>query len=106
LQLGQGKVAENRGGTIEASNSRTVSEPKSDRRNDLLITYSHRRSMSMPSVVLFSLLAAFVCGLVWALYSLASTHSLSSFVILCTLTFAIMTTAGYAVDQWEGPSRQ
>jgi 4-amino-4-deoxy-L-arabinose transferase-like glycosyltransferase len=62
--------------------------------------------MNMQSAALFSLLTAFVSGLVWALYSLAKTHSLSSFLILCALTFAVMTTAGYAVDQWESRSQR
>ena len=51
--------------------------------------------------ILFLLLIAFVSGLIWALHSLANTRSLSSFVILCVVTFAIMATASYAVDHWH-----
>jgi len=58
--------------------------------------------MNKPNAIFFLLLIAFVSGLIWALHSLANTHSLSSFVILCVVTFAIMATAGYAVENWQG----
>jgi ABC-type transport system involved in cytochrome c biogenesis permease subunit len=54
--------------------------------------------MSTRNAILFLLLIAFVSGLIWALHSLANTRSLSSFVILCVVTFAIMASAAYAVD--------
>jgi 4-amino-4-deoxy-L-arabinose transferase-like glycosyltransferase len=60
----------------------------------------------MRNAILFLLLTAFVASLSWVLHSLATTHSLSSFVILCVVTFAIMATAGYAVDHWQGRSQQ
>ena len=57
--------------------------------------------MNTPNVIFFLLPIALVSGLIWALHSLANTHSLSSFVILCVVTFAIMATASYAVDHWH-----
>jgi hypothetical protein len=62
--------------------------------------------MNTPNAVLFLLLTAFVSCLCWALHSLANTRSLSSFVILCVVTFAIMATASYAVDHWQDHSEQ
>jgi hypothetical protein len=44
---------------------------------------------------------SFVSGLIWALHSLANTRSLSSFVILCVVTFAIMATASYSVNHMQ-----
>jgi hypothetical protein len=44
--------------------------------------------------------------LCWALHSLANTRSLFSLVILCVVTFAIMATASYAVDDWQDHSEQ
>jgi predicted acyltransferase len=58
--------------------------------------------MNTRNVILFLLLTAFMSGLIWALHSLANTRSLSSFVILCVVTFAIMATAAYAVDHLQG----
>jgi hypothetical protein len=55
---------------------------------------------------LLLLLTAFVSGLIWALHSLANTRSLSSFAILCVVTFAIMATAAHAVDQLQGHSEE
>ena len=57
--------------------------------------------MNTRNAVLFLLLTIFVSGLIWALHSLANTRSLSSFVILCVVTFAIMATAAYAVDHMQ-----
>jgi hypothetical protein len=57
--------------------------------------------MNTPNAVLFLLLTAFVSGLIWALHSLANTRSLSSFVILCVVTFAIMATASYAANHMQ-----
>jgi hypothetical protein len=37
---------------------------------------------------------------------LAHTHSWLSFIFLCAMTFAIMATASYAVDHWQGRSEQ
>jgi hypothetical protein len=54
--------------------------------------------MNTRNTLLFLLMTAFVSGLIWALHSLANTRSLSSFVILCVATFAIMASAAYAVD--------
>ena len=62
--------------------------------------------MNTPNAGLFSLLTAFVTCLCWALYSLANTRSLLSFVILCVVTFAIMATALYAADRWQHHSEQ
>jgi hypothetical protein len=62
--------------------------------------------VNKPNAIFFLLLTAFVVSLICALHSLANTHSLSSFVILCLVTFAIMATAGYAVDHWQGRSEQ
>ena len=62
--------------------------------------------MNKPNAIFFLLLTAFVVSLICALHSLANTHSLSSFVILCLVTFTIMATAGYAVDYWQGSSQQ
>ena len=58
------------------------------------------------NAILLLLLTAFMSGLIWALQSLANTRSLSSFVILCVVTFAIMATASYAVDHWQDHSEQ
>jgi len=66
----------------------------------------HGWAMNIPNAIFFLLLAAFASGLVWALYLLAHTHSLLSFIFLCAMTFAIMATASYAVDHWERRSRQ
>ena len=66
----------------------------------------HRWVMNTWNAVLFVLLAAFVSGLIWALHSLANTRSLSSFVILCVVTFAIMASAAYTVDRLQGRSQQ
>jgi hypothetical protein len=66
----------------------------------------HRWVMNTWNAVLFLLLAAFVSGLIWALHSLANTRSLSSFVILCVVTFAIMASAAYTVDRLQGRSQQ
>jgi hypothetical protein len=66
----------------------------------------HRWAMNTWNAVLFLLLAAFVSGLIWALHSLANTRSLSSFVILCVVTFAIMASAAYTVDRLQGRSQQ
>jgi hypothetical protein len=63
-------------------------------------------AMNTRNAVLFLLLTAFMSGLGWSLHSLANTRSLSSFVILCVVTFAIMATAGYAVDHWQDHSEQ
>ena len=57
--------------------------------------------MSTRNAILFLLLIAFVSGLIWALHSLANTRSLSSFVILCVVTFAIMATASYAANHMQ-----
>ena len=54
--------------------------------------------MNTPNVIFFLLPIALVSGLIWALHSLANTHSLSSFVILCVVTFAIMATASYTLS--------
>jgi len=62
--------------------------------------------MNTRNAVLFLLLTAFVSGLSWALHSLANTRSLSSFLILCVVTFAIMAAASYAVDHWQRRSQQ
>jgi uncharacterized membrane protein len=62
--------------------------------------------MNIPNAIFFVLLAAFASGLVWALYLLAHTHSWLSFIFLCAMTFAIMATASYAVDHWQGRSEQ
>jgi hypothetical protein len=61
----------------------------------------HVWAMNTPNAVLFLLLTVFVSGLIWALHSLANTRSLSSFVILCVVTFAIMATASYAVNHMQ-----
>jgi hypothetical protein len=58
-------------------------------------------AMNTRNAVLFLLLTAFVSGLIWALHSLANTRSLSSFVILCVVTFAIMATASYAANHMQ-----
>ena len=60
--------------------------------------------MNTRNAILILLLTAFVSSLIWALHSLAYTRSLSSFVILCVVTFAIMATASYAVDLWQDHS--
>jgi hypothetical protein len=57
--------------------------------------------MNTRNAIAFSLLTMFVSGLGWALHSLASTRSLSSFVILCVVTFAIMASATYAVNHMQ-----
>ena len=62
--------------------------------------------MNTRNAVLFLLLTAFMSGLILALHSLANTRSLSSFVILCVVTFAIMSTAAYAVDHLQGHSEE
>ena len=61
----------------------------------------HRWAMNTRNAALFLLLAVLVSGLIWALHLLANTRSLSSFVILCVVTFAIMTSAAYAVDYMQ-----
>jgi hypothetical protein len=58
-------------------------------------------AMNTRNAALFFLPTAFVSGLIWALYSLANTRSLSSFVILCVVTFAIMATASCAVNHMQ-----
>jgi hypothetical protein len=62
--------------------------------------------MQVRSAILVFLMSAFVASLICALHSLANTRSLSSFVILCVVTFAIMATGGYAVDHWQRHSQQ
>jgi hypothetical protein len=62
--------------------------------------------MNTRNAVLFLLPTALVSGLVWALHSLAGTRSLSSFIILCVVTFAIMASAAYAVDHLQGHSEE
>jgi hypothetical protein len=57
--------------------------------------------MNTRNAVLFLLLTVFVSGLIWALHSLANTRSLSSFVILCVVTFAIMASATYAANHMQ-----
>ena len=57
--------------------------------------------MNTPNVIFFLLPIALVSGLIWALHSLANTHSLSSFVILCVVTFVIMTSATYAMNHMQ-----
>ena len=44
--------------------------------------------MQVRSAILVFLMSAFVASLICALHSLANTRSLSSFVILCVVTFA------------------
>jgi hypothetical protein len=69
----------------------------------------HRWAMNIPNAIFFLLMIAFMsglAGLVWALYLLAHTHSLLSFIFLCAMTFAIMATASYAVDHWQRRSQQ
>lgn len=63
-------------------------------------------AMNTRNAIVFLLLTVFVSGLGWALHSLANTRSLSNFVILCVVTFAIMGTAGFAVDRWQRQSQQ
>jgi hypothetical protein len=58
-------------------------------------------AMNTRNAVLFLLLTSFVSGLIWALHSLANTRSLSSFVILCVVTFAIMASAAYAANHMQ-----
>ena len=58
-------------------------------------------AMNTRNAIAFSLLTMFVSGLGWALHSLASTRSLSSIVILCVVTFAIMASARYAVNYMQ-----
>ena len=58
----------------------------------------HRSAMNTRNAILILLLIEFVSGLIWALHSLGATRSLSSFVILCVVTFAIMASATYAVN--------
>jgi hypothetical protein len=58
-------------------------------------------AMNTQNTVLFLLLTSFVSGLIWALHSLANTRSLSSFVILCVVTFAIMASAAYAANHMQ-----
>jgi hypothetical protein len=62
--------------------------------------------MNTRNAILFLLLTAFMSGLGWSLHSLANTRSLSSFVILCVVTFAIMASAAYAVDHLQGHSEE
>jgi hypothetical protein len=62
--------------------------------------------MNVRNAVFLLLATAVVCGLVWALYLLAHTHSLLSFIFLCAMTFAITATASYAVADWERRSQQ
>jgi hypothetical protein len=57
--------------------------------------------MNTRNAILILLLTAFVSSLIWALHSLAYTRSLSSFVILCVVTFAIMASATYAVNHMQ-----
>ena len=67
----------------------------------------HHRAMNTRNAVPFLLPAALVSGLIWALHSLAHTRSLSSFVILCVVTFAIMASATYAMNHMqEGHSQE
>jgi hypothetical protein len=61
----------------------------------------HRWCHEPRNAILFLLLIAFVSGLIWALHSLANTRSLSSFVILCVVTFAIMASAAYAANHMQ-----
>jgi hypothetical protein len=62
--------------------------------------------MNTRNAILFLLLAAFMSGLGWSLHSLANTRSLSSFVIFCVMTFAVMAAAVYAVDHLQGHSQE
>ena len=57
--------------------------------------------MNTRNAVLFLVLAALVSGLILALHSLANTRSLLSFVILCVVTFVIMTSATYAMNHMQ-----
>jgi hypothetical protein len=61
----------------------------------------HRWAMNTRNAILFLLLTSFMSGLIWALHSLANTRSLSSFVILCVVTFAIMASAAYAANHMQ-----
>jgi hypothetical protein len=60
----------------------------------------HGWSMSTPTTICALLLTAFILALSWALHSLASTRSASSFVVLCVVTFAAMVVANYVVVRW------
>jgi hypothetical protein len=98
--MGNGSVLSNCGRSdIDASRnaervpSSATNSPRRNQRNDLLTTYSASLGHEHPKCHLFLLQAAFVSGLVWALYLLAHTHSLLSFIFLCVMTFAIMATA-------------
>jgi hypothetical protein len=71
-----------------------------DSRKDLLTTCSHRCAMKRQTAILFLLSIACGFGIVAALYSLAQTHSLWSFIFLCVMmVFAVTVTSWYtAVD--------
>jgi hypothetical protein len=62
--------------------------------------------MNTRNTILILLLIAFVSGLSWSLHSLANTRSLSSFVVFCVMTFAVMAAGAYAVDRTQDRPQQ